>query len=215
MVNSTLMVIDPSITHPEIASFNKIVRHSPFPCTYHLPAMSSMDSISRTLSNSCGLIILGSAASVLDQSDWQSKLGSILDKAIKFDLPILGICFGHQFIAHQLGGKVDYLWKKDKKIGTRKVHVQSSSLIKSNKTYDLIYSHQEGVVMCPDDFYVSAYSKMVDIEAINHNSKAIWGFQAHVEASSSFAHRHGISDVIYNSVKEDGSSIMESFFDKI
>ena len=83
MVNSTLMVIDPSITHPEIASFNKIVRHCPFPCTYHLPAMSSMDSFSRTLSNSCGLIILGSAASVHDQSDWQSKLGSILNKAIK------------------------------------------------------------------------------------------------------------------------------------
>ena len=209
------MVIDPSITHPEVESFNKIVGECPYPCTYHLPVMSDMDSISRSLSNSCGIIILGSAASVHDQSDWQLELASMLFKSIASDIPILGICFGHQFLAHHLGGKVDYLWNKSKKEGVREICVSNSSLIDSNGTFNLIYSHQEGVVKCPDNFFVSASSELVDIEAINHNSKAIWGFQTHIEASFSFAHRHGISFDEYKTTDRDGMALMRSFFDKI
>ena len=209
------MVIDPSVTHPEIESYNKIVKESPYPCTYHLPIMSDMDSISKSLSSSCGIIILGSAASVRDQSDWQLELASMLFKAIASDIPILGICFGHQFLAHHLGGKVDYLWNKSKKEGVREICVSNSSLIDSNGTFNLIYSHQEGVVKCPDNFFVSASSELVDIEAINHNSKAIWGFQTHIEASFSFAHRHGISFDEYKTTDRDGMALMRSFFDKI
>ena len=102
------MVIDPSITHPEVESYNKIAEQCPYPCTYHLPVMSDVDSILKSLSRSCGIIILGSAASVHDQSDWQLVLNNMLFKAIANDIPILGICFGHQFLAHNLGGKVDF-----------------------------------------------------------------------------------------------------------
>tara|TARA_B100000965_G_scaffold130591_1_gene108876 strand:+ start:826 stop:1455 length:630 start_codon:yes stop_codon:yes gene_type:complete len=209
------MVIDPSITHPEVESFNKIVEECPYPCTYHLPVMSDIDSISRSLSSSCGIIILGSAASVHDQSDWQSELASMLFKAIESEIPILGICFGHQFLAHHLGGRVDYLWNKSKREGIREIYVKNSSLIDSNENFNLIYSHQEGVVECPNNFYVSASSELVDIEAINHNSKAIWGFQTHIEASFSFANRHGISYDEYETIDRDGMTLMKSFFDKI
>ena len=215
MSRLSLMVIDPSITHPEIESYNKIVEQCPYPCTYHLPIISDMDSISKSLSHSCGIIILGSAASVHDQSDWQLVLGSMLFKAIASDIPVLGICFGHQFLAHNLGGEVDYLWNKKKKSGIRKVCVTNSSLIDSNETFNLIYSHQEGVVECPNNFYVSASSELVEIEAINHNSKAIWGFQTHIEASFSFAHRNGISLDEYQTTNKDGTTLMRSFFDKI
>ena len=209
------MVIDPSITHPEVESFNKIVEECPYPCTYHLPVMSDMDSISRSLSSSCGIIILGSAASVHDQSEWQSELAGMLFKVIESDIPILGICFGHQFLAHHLGGRVDYLFNKRKREGVREIYVKNSSLIDSNENFNLIYSHQEGVVECPNNFYVSASSKLVEIEAINHNSKAIWGFQTHIEASFSFAHRHGISFDEYKTTDRDGMALMKSFFDKI
>ena len=209
------MVIDPSITHPEVESFNKIAEQCPYPCTYHLPVMSDMDSILKSLSRSCGIIILGSAASVHDQSDWQLVLSSMLFKAIANDIPILGICFGHQFLAHNLGGRVDYLWNKEKKKGIREICVTNSSLIDSNETFNLIYSHQEGVVECPDNFFVSASSELVEIEAINHSSKAIWGFQTHIEASFSFAQRHGINSDEYQTTDKDGTTLMKSFFDKI
>ena len=215
MPNLSLMVIDPSITHPEIESFNKIVESCPFPCTYHLPVLSEIDSISRSLPHSCGVIILGSAASVNDRTDWQLVLGEVLDKAIINDIPVLGICFGHQFLANQLGGKVDYLWNKEQKKGTREVSIINSTIFKKDKTFNLIYSHQEGVVECPDDFNISASSEMVKIEGIKHKSKAIWGFQAHIEASWSFAQRQGISLNEYENSDKDGVILMEWFFNKL
>jgi len=215
MSSLSLMVIDPSITHPEIESFNKIVEGCPFPCTYHLPVLSDIDSISRSLPHSCGIIILGSAASVHDRSDWQSVLGDVLGKAMTIDMPVLGICFGHQFLAYQLGGKVDYLWDKEQKKGTREVSIKSNGLFNNNKTFNLIYSHQEGVVECPNDFDISASSEMVNIEGINHRSKAVWGFQTHIEASWSFAQRQGIVLDEYEKSDKDGKILMQSFFDKI
>ena len=209
------MVIDSSINHSEEESYNKIVGKCPYPCTYHLTVMSEMDSILKSLSRSCGIVILGSAASVHDQSDWQLVLSSILFKAIENDLTILGICFGHQFLAHILGGRVDCLWNKKKREGIKEICFTNSSLIDSNETFNLIYSHQEGIVECPDNFFVSASSELVEIEAINHNSKAIWGFQTHIEASFSFAHRHDISFDEYQTTERDGTTLMKSFFDKI
>ena len=215
MTPSTLMVIDPSITHPEVASFNKIVETCPLPCTFHLPVLSDINSISRSLSNACGIIILGSAASVHDKTDWQSSLGEVIDGAMGKDIPILGICFGHQFLASHLGGQVDYLWDKEKKKGTRQVDIKRNSLIDSERTCHLIYSHQEGIINCPSNFEVIASSDMVKMEGIGHKSKAIWGFQTHIEASWSFAQRQDISIEDYEKANEHGTQIMQSFFKKL
>lgn len=215
MSHSTLMVIDPSITHPEVASFNKIIKNCPVACTYHLPAMSDIDSILRSVSNSCGIIILGSAASVNDESDWQSALNEVIDSAINKEIPILGICFGHQFLAYKFGGEINYLWNKKKKKGTRCVNIKMNSLIGLDKISNLIYSHQEGVIQCPKNFNVIASSEMVKIEAIAHETKAIWGFQTHIEASWSFAKRQGISIEDFKHINLDGEMIMKSFFNKL
>jgi hypothetical protein len=56
---------------------------------------------------------------------------------------------------------------------------------------------------------------MVKIEAIAHKTKAIWGFQTHIEASWSFAQRQGISIEDFKHVNLDGEMIMRSFFNKL
>ena len=56
---------------------------------------------------------------------------------------------------------------------------------------------------------------MVNIEGINHRSKAVWGFQTHIEASWSFAQRQGIVLDEYERSDRDGKMLMQSFFDKI
>ena len=63
---------------------------------------------------------MGSAASVNDQYEWMKDIEKVIFKAIEKQLPILGICFGHQFLAHLFGGKVDYLWDTTKKKGDQK-----------------------------------------------------------------------------------------------
>lgn len=53
-----------------------------------------------------GVVITGSHAMVTEHRDWSEGTGAWLSGAVERKLPILGICYGHQLLAHALGGKV-------------------------------------------------------------------------------------------------------------
>lgn len=55
-----------------------------------------------------GTLISGSAAFVTDRADWSERSAEWLRDAAHAGMPLLGICYGHQLIAHALGGQVDY-----------------------------------------------------------------------------------------------------------
>ncbi len=53
-----------------------------------------------------GAIVTGSAAMVTDRHDWSERSAHWLRESAHAGLPLLGICYGHQLIAHALGGEV-------------------------------------------------------------------------------------------------------------
>ena len=55
-----------------------------------------------------GAIITGSAAMVTERHDWSERSAGWLRDAAHAGLPVLGICYGHQLLAHALGGEVGY-----------------------------------------------------------------------------------------------------------
>ena len=55
-----------------------------------------------------GVIVTGSAAFVTDRAEWSEGLASWMRQAVLDGSPLLGICYGHQLLAHALGGEVDY-----------------------------------------------------------------------------------------------------------
>tara|TARA_B100000214_G_scaffold61423_1_gene40140 strand:- start:510 stop:1055 length:546 start_codon:yes stop_codon:yes gene_type:complete len=177
--------------------------------------MSDKSSMANALYNSCGVIIFGSGASVNDKSDWQKLLREVVDNTLKMDIPLLGICFGHQFIINHYGGKIHHLWSKEKKKGIRKVHFKPNELIEDSHFYNLIYSHKEGATSCPDNLKIIGSSDLVDIESVEHKTKAVWGFQTHIEASWSFTKRQGLTQKEYELSNKSGNKIMKAFFKKI
>jgi GMP synthase (glutamine-hydrolysing) len=54
------------------------------------------------------LVVTGSAAMVTDPDPWIRHTGNWLGQVVARGIPVLGICFGHQLLAHALGGRVDY-----------------------------------------------------------------------------------------------------------
>ena len=100
MKSGNLMIIDPSLEVPEIESYNEISLCSPLQTTYHLPAIHSPKTITKYFADTKGIILMGSAASVHDSYSWMSSLEQIIKSAVQKHIPILGICFGHQFLAH-------------------------------------------------------------------------------------------------------------------
>ena len=65
-------------------------------------------------------IITGSASSVTEKAVWMLRAQTWLREAVALDVPVLGICFGHQLLAEALGGHV-VKNPRGRQIGTVKV----------------------------------------------------------------------------------------------
>lgn len=53
-------------------------------------------------------IITGSWSMVTDRHPWSEATASWIRHAVAQGVPLLGVCYGHQLMAHALGGTVDY-----------------------------------------------------------------------------------------------------------
>lgn len=56
-----------------------------------------------------GALITGSAAMVTERADWSEQTAGWIRDAMDLELPLFGVCYGHQLMSHALGGRVDYL----------------------------------------------------------------------------------------------------------
>lgn len=65
-------------------------------------------------------IITGSWSMVTDREPWSERTADWLRRAMSADTPLLGVCYGHQLMAHALGGRVDY-HPQGREIGMREI----------------------------------------------------------------------------------------------
>ena len=73
-----------------------------------------------------GVVITGSHAMVSEREAWSEAAADWLRGAVQAGLPVLGICYGHQLLAHCLGGEVGY-HPGGIEIGTADVRLQPAA----------------------------------------------------------------------------------------
>jgi GMP synthase (glutamine-hydrolysing) len=69
-----------------------------------------------------GVVVTGSSALVSRREPWSERAAAWLAEALAAQTPILGICYGHQLLAHALGGRVDAN-PRGREIGTIEVEL--------------------------------------------------------------------------------------------
>ncbi|HVX05495.1 MAG TPA: glutamine amidotransferase [Rhodanobacteraceae bacterium] len=67
-----------------------------------------------------GAVITGSAAMVTERADWSERTAGWIRDAMAAGTPVFGVCYGHQLMAHALGGVVGWL-PAGREIGTELV----------------------------------------------------------------------------------------------
>ncbi len=97
-----------------------------------------------------GVIVSGSQTSVYDDRDWIHALTSWVREAHRVGVPILGVCWGHQFLAQALGGRV--VDAGEHELGYRTVNQIKEDPLFSGVTdsFTAFESHSDRVVRLPD-----------------------------------------------------------------
>ncbi|MHB8467842.1 MAG: glutamine-hydrolyzing GMP synthase, partial [Acidimicrobiales bacterium] len=107
-----------------------------------------------------------------------------LDPAVyDLDVPILGICYGAQLVALQLGGEVSRTGKGEYGRTTLEVVAGAPSILLADLplTQDVWMSHFDSITREPDGFAVTAKTREIPIAALEHAARRIHGVQFHPE----------------------------------
>ena len=130
------------------------------------------------------VVITGSAAMVTDKLPWSEYTGAFLRKLAAGTLPVLGICYGHQLLAHALGGVVDY-HPGGREIGTTAVRltapVETDPLfVNFPAEFAANVSHRQTIIRLPQGAEVLAANNFEPHQAVRF-SENMWGVQFHPE----------------------------------
>lgn len=132
-----------------------------------------------------GVVVTGSAAMVSHRHDWSERCADWL-ASVHGRLPMLGVCYGHQLIAHALGGRVGPN-PEGRRMGTRMLEIldRSHPLFHGLETsVPVQVTHLEVVLDPPPDTKVIGRGDGDPYHAINFGKKT-WGVQFHPEFSAS------------------------------
>lgn len=135
----------------------------------------------------CGAwLITGSRHGAYDDFPWISKLMEFIRECRLFEKPIVGVCFGHQVLAHALGGKAEKS-EKGFGVGVRTVSVKSRKdwMQPYLKAFSLLYSHQDQVTLLPPDAEALAGDDFCP-NALFSIGRAALGIQGHPEFSAAY-----------------------------
>ena len=124
-----------------------------------------------------GVILSGSPYSVHDPEAFKVDLSQFVGK-----VPVLGICYGAQFISHTLGGKVEKADSREYGRANLQTVDTTNPLFKGFEQHSQVWmSHGDTITAIPEDFKVIGSTKDVTNAAFASTKQPIWAVQFHPE----------------------------------
>jgi GMP synthase (glutamine-hydrolysing) len=157
-----------------------------------------------------GLILSGGPSSVY------AKKAPLPDLAIfKMGLPILGICYGTQLLAHFLGGKVEPGQKREYGKGTLTVRDHSGALFAElPNSLQVWNSHGDKLAKIPRGFKPIATTENSEFAAIEDRARNFYGLQFHPEVAHTPRGKEIIANFVHGICGCGGEWNMRSYVDQ-
>ena len=133
-------------------------------------------------SDFAGVIVTGSPAMVTAREAWSEATAAWLPSVVQARVPLLGICYGHQLLAHALGGKVGAN-PRGREIGTVEVDFRSSTdplLGNLDGRISFHATHVESALELPAGARLLASNRLEPHHAFALGDRT-WGVQFHPE----------------------------------
>jgi GMP synthase (glutamine-hydrolysing) len=166
-----------------------------------------------------GLILSGGPASVYDDKP-PSCSHDILDLGV----PLLGICYGMQWITHELGGKVapasrrEYgkagLFNDDPSDLLKDIGVPSGTTRDSLRMTTVWMSHGDRIERMPEDFRVIAHTQNSPIAAMKHKTRPLYALQFHPEVVHSHEGTGILKNFLFNICHINPTWTMDTYLEK-
>ena len=144
--------------------------------------------------NPKGIILSGGPDSVTNS--YTPRIPQIV---FDLEIPILGICYGMQTLAEQMGGQV--ISADHKEFGHSELQITKDCILFDglDKSLNVWMSHGDQVQDLPDDFELVASTATAPIAVMQHESKPIYALQFHPEVTHT----------------EDGQKVLNNYLFKV
>lgn len=129
-------------------------------------------------------------------------------------IPVLGICYGSQLMAHMLGGKVETAPVSE--YGKTEVVIEPSSKLFTDVSKETIcwMSHTDYIAKAPANFKVIAHTPVCPVAAMEMEEKKLYAVQYHPEVMHTQEGTKMIRNFLYNVCECVGDWKMDSFAEK-
>ena len=152
------------------------------PCTAKIEEIRAQEPV--------GIVLSGGPSSVYD------KDAPVCDpQVLKLGVPVLGICYGMQWLTHSLGGKVERAQRREYGRGELDVQCESKLFAGVPAKLKVWNSHGDHVVELPAGFHVTARTDNA-VAAVEHPTSRFYGVEFHPEVN----HTDRGADILRNFV---------------
>ena len=189
------------------SQFNQLIARRVRECSVYCQIEPPTIPVSHIKSlNPEGIILSGGPSSIYEKNSPKVDSG-IFDLGI----PILGICYGMQFMVDAIGGSVKQAKKREYGFAELQIKRSSGVLAGIDKRSQVWMSHGDSITKLPKGFVTTAVTDNTPIAAMADSRRKLYGLQFHPEVEHSLKGKDILHNFLYKICKCKRSWTMKSF----
>ncbi|WP_273721691.1 glutamine-hydrolyzing GMP synthase [Leuconostoc mesenteroides] len=161
--------------------------------------------------NPKAIILSGGPKSVYEENAF-----TIDSEIFNLDIPVLGVCYGMQLMAQELGGKVEANPGNGEFGQTVLQQTESAGRLLADTpvSQTVLMSHSDNVIELPEGFKVIGGSDKTSIAAIANEKRRLYGVQFHAETTLSENGKQILTNFVKNIAEAESNWDMSGFIDE-